>query len=184
MKIFRCLRTPDVAFADSPGFAMYPDSAVIRDGKPFFVPSFAECWSYRYGLAWRICRLGKTIGARFADRYYDAVSLCLFPCPDDLPQNYGAVSTSFDGAVILGEWLPVPSGSQPLCLETSAGKVIDFSSDHSEMSTIIPWISRYCTLKIGDVIVSSVAPERLEYPIDSRVVASLENRPCLDFKIK
>ncbi len=184
MKIFRCSRTPDVAFADSPGFSLYPDSAVIRDGKPFFVPSFADCWSYTFGLAWRICRLGKTIGARFADRYFDAVTLCLFPNPADLPESYGAVSTSFDGAVVLGEWLPLPSDDQPLRLDFSGDKVIDFSPDKAQMSYIIPWISRYCTLKIGDVIVSSVANEKFEFPIDSRVEASLENRRCLDFKIK
>ncbi|MCM1504599.1 MAG: hypothetical protein NC127_05335 [Muribaculum sp.] len=184
MKIFRCLRSPGTVFAEAPGFMLYPDSAVIRDGKPFFVPSFAEHWIYRYGLAWRVCRLGKTIGARFADRYYDALSLCLFPCPEGLPDSYGAVVSSFDGAVILGEWLPLPSDGQPLNAELSDGKVIDFSSDIGEMSAVIPWISGFCTLKIGDVIVSSVAPDKFEYPIDSRVEAMLEKRPCLDFRIK
>lgn len=183
MKIFRCLRTPLQAFADHPGFLLYPDSAVIRDGKPFFVPSFSSGWTWCIGPAWRVCRLGKTIGARFAGRYYDAVTLCMFPCPDDLPAGYGAVATTFDGAVILGSWLPLPEeGASLVC--TVDGVTIDFGPDGSSLSETIPWISRYCTLKIGDVIVSSVADIGFDIPIDSHIVASLNGRTCLDFRIK
>lgn len=183
MKIFRCNRTPSEPFGEHPGFLLYPDSAVIRDGKPFFVPAFSERWTYRVGLAWRGCRLGKTIGARFAERYYDAVSLCLFPCPDDLPDGLGAVSTSFDGAVILGDWLSLTSIDEPFKCVIN-GCDINFGPDGLSLEAIIPWISRYCTLKIGDVIVSAVADVGLDYPIDSRVEASLNGRPCLDFRIK
>lgn len=183
MKIFRCNRTPAEPFSEHPGFLLYPDSAVIRDGKPFFVPSFSERWTYRIGPAWRGCRLGKTIGARFADRYYDAVSLCLFPCPDDLSDGLGAVSTSFDGAVILGEWLPLPAAGEAVTCNIN-GRTVDFGPDGLSLESIIPWISRYCTLKIGDVIVSSVADVGFDWPIDSRVEASLNSRPCLDFRIK
>ncbi len=184
MKIFRCLRTPGESFSLSPGFLLYPDSAVVRDGKPFFVPAFADGWTYRLGLAWRVCRLGKTIGSRFADRYYDAVSLCLFPVPAGLPASFGDVATSFDGAVIMGQWLPVPddAGAQILC--SAGGEEFSFGADGGSMESIIPWISRYCTLKIGDVIVSSVLPREFDYPIDSHVEISLCRRPCLDFRIK
>lgn len=183
MKIFRCLRAPHEPFVESPGFLLYPDSAVIRDGKPFFVPSFSDRWVYRLGLAWRVCRLGKTIGKRFADRYYDAVSLCLFPTPEDLPKEYGDVATSFDGAVILGEWLPLPPTDEPILCKAGPFD-IDFGRDGESLESIIPWISRYCTLKIGDIIVSSVGPQMLEYPLDSRVDASIGGRVCLDFRIK
>ena len=52
-----------------------PESAVIRENKPFFVPDFAERFDYETELVVRINRLGKNIPKRFAYRYYDEVTL-------------------------------------------------------------------------------------------------------------
>lgn len=181
MKIFRCRRCPGESFSERPGFLLYPDSAVIRDNKPFFVPSFSDSWCYRIGLAWKGCRLGKTIGAKFVDRYYDAVTVCLFPVPLDLPDGYGDVVNSFDGAAILGEWMLLPDA--PVRCSVN-GVDIDFGLDREALTDIIPWITRYCTLKIGDVVVSSVSGSIFEFPVDSHVKVSLNGSKVLNFNIK
>ena len=51
------------------------DSALLKDGKPFFVPDFMGRIDYEAELVVRICRLGKTIPVQFAHRYYDAVTV-------------------------------------------------------------------------------------------------------------
>ena len=51
------------------------DSALLKDGKPFFIPDDLGTIEYETELVVRICRLGKTISKRFAHRYYDAVTL-------------------------------------------------------------------------------------------------------------
>jgi 2-keto-4-pentenoate hydratase/2-oxohepta-3-ene-1,7-dioic acid hydratase in catechol pathway len=48
-----------------------PESALTRDGKPFFVPDFAERFDYETEIVVRINKLGKNIAERFAHRYYD-----------------------------------------------------------------------------------------------------------------
>ena len=68
-----------------PGMALYdnvepvlltmPDSALLKDGKPFFVPDWCASVDLGASLAVRICRLGKSIPERFAHRYYDAVTV-------------------------------------------------------------------------------------------------------------
>ena len=57
-----------------PVIFMKPDSAILKDGKPFFVPDFSHEVHYETEVVVRICRLGKNIAPRFAHRYYDAVS--------------------------------------------------------------------------------------------------------------
>ena len=51
------------------------DSALLKDGKPFFIPDHLGRIEYETELVVRICRLGKTIPQRFAHRYYDAVTV-------------------------------------------------------------------------------------------------------------
>ena len=57
-----------------PVIFMKPDSAILKDGKPFFIPDFSDEVHYETEVVVRICRLGKNIAPRFANRYYDAVS--------------------------------------------------------------------------------------------------------------
>ena len=51
------------------------DSALLKPGRPFFVPDDMGRIDYEAELVIRICRLGKNIPERFAHRYYDAVTV-------------------------------------------------------------------------------------------------------------
>ena len=67
---------------------MKPDSALLKDSKPFFIPDFCEQVDYETEMVVRICRLGKNISERFAHRYYDAVTVGI-----DLPPVTCSVSS-------------------------------------------------------------------------------------------
>ena len=56
-----------------PVIFLKPDSAILKDGKPFFIPDFSNEVHYETEVVVRICRLGKNIAPRFAHRYYDAL---------------------------------------------------------------------------------------------------------------
>ncbi len=58
-----------------PVIFLKPDSAILKDGKPFFIPDFSNEVHYETEVVVRICRLGKNIAPRFASRYYDAVTV-------------------------------------------------------------------------------------------------------------
>ena len=65
---------------EAPVIFMKPDSAILKGGKPFFIPDFAERFDYEAELVVRISKLGKNIAPRFAHRYYDAVGfVALWP---------------------------------------------------------------------------------------------------------
>ena len=57
---------------EEPVIFLKPDSALLKDGKPFFIPDFSNEVHYETELVVRISRLGKNIAERFAHRYYDA----------------------------------------------------------------------------------------------------------------
>ena len=58
-----------------PVIFMKPDSAILKDGKPFFIPDFSKEIHYETELVVRINRLGKNIAPRFANRFYNAVTV-------------------------------------------------------------------------------------------------------------
>ena len=60
---------------ESPVIFTKADSSLLKDGKPFFLPDDMGQIDYETEIVVRICRLGKAIPARFAHRYYDAVTV-------------------------------------------------------------------------------------------------------------
>lgn len=67
---------------------MKPDSAILKDGKPFFIPDFSNEVHYETEVVVRICRLGKNIAPRFAHRYYDAVTVGIDFTARDLQRKF------------------------------------------------------------------------------------------------
>jgi 2-keto-4-pentenoate hydratase/2-oxohepta-3-ene-1,7-dioic acid hydratase in catechol pathway len=85
-----------------------PDSALLRPGRPFFVPDFAKRFDYEAELVVRISRIGKDISERYAHRYYDAVTVGIDFTARDLQsqlRNDGLpweLCKGFDGSAALG----------------------------------------------------------------------------------
>ena len=71
-----------------PVIFMKPDSAILKDGKPFFIPDFSNEVHYETELVVRINRLGKNIASRFAHRYYDAVTVGIDFTARDLQRRF------------------------------------------------------------------------------------------------
>ena len=61
--------------SEDPVLFMKPDTALLKGGKPFFLPDFSEEMHYETELVVKISRLGKNIAERFADRYYEEVTV-------------------------------------------------------------------------------------------------------------
>lgn len=95
-----------------PQVFLMADSSLLKDGKPLFLPDFAEKFIARPVFIVRINRLGKNIAKRFASRYYDAVTVGL--CVEALGFKHSntiagcdSVVNAFDGAAVLGDFIPV-----------------------------------------------------------------------------
>lgn len=164
-----------------------PDSALIKDRKPFFMPDFSTRWTLDVTLAYRVSRLGKNVAEKFANRYYDAMTLMLRARPldliDSLGSNSSAVTTAFDGAAIMGQWMPIPENRTVVDL-TINGELYEINLEEALIDDVVADMSRYFTLKIGDIIIAGATPHSIEAVIDSSVTATLNGKECLNFKVK
>lgn len=172
------------------------DSALLKAHKPFFVPDFMGRIDYETELVVRICRLGKTIPERFAHRYYDAVTVGIDFTARDVQQRLRAagqpweLSKGFDGSAAIGDWvgkerfLDVQSLRFHLNIngqtvqEGYTGDML-FSIDH-----IVAYISRYFTLKTGDLIFTGTPVGVGPVHIDDHIEGYLEESKVLEFNCK
>lgn len=189
MKIMALNRYLGTPISEPIAVDIIPDSAIIKDCKPFFVPDFSADWVYDLNIAVRINRLGKNIGEKFANRYYDAISLCLRMIPLDMVKQMsetGVVSniaTSFDGAVILGDWQPMETIQDQIKInigtfESSINKS-DIKIDNS-----IKHLSKFFTFKIGDILIPASLNHQSKFKIGDNIIGKINDIDCINLKIK
>lgn len=149
---------------ETPVIFTKPDSALLKDNKPFFIPDFMGTIDYETELVVRICRLGKTIPQRFAHRYYDAVTVGIdFTARQwqkelrekGLPWD---LCKGFDHSAAIGQWIPMQEIDDIQQLHfhlningerVQEGHTADMLFKVDE---IIAYVSTYFTLKTGDLI--------------------------------
>ncbi len=173
-----------------------PESALIRDGKPFFVPDFAERFDYETEIVVRINKMGKNIGERFAHRYYDSLTLGIDFTARDLQERLRKdglpweICKGFDGSAVIGDFvnkdeLP-PMDNLHFCLTIDGAKVQEgFSGGmiHS-IDQIIAYTSQFFTLKTGDLIYTGTPAGVGPVHENQHLEGFLEGRKLLDFNIK
>ena len=201
---------------DEPVIFTKADSAILNQGKPFFVPDHLGRIDYETELVVRICRLGKNIPERFAHRYYDALTVGIDFTARDLQKKASeagqpwTICKGFDGSAAIGEWIPKEklltdpeapcsqSGLQSLHFHLNIqteedrqlgreGKTVQegCTSDMLyNVDEIIAYISRFFTLKTGDLLYTGTPAGVGPVHIGDRLEGWLEQRQVLAFNCK
>ena len=184
------------ALPQEPVIFMKPDSALLKDGKPFFIPDFSEQVDYETELVVRINRLGKNIAERFAHRYYDAVTVGIDFTARDLQRKYRAegkpweLCKGFDNSAAIGDWIPVDrfKDVQQLNFRLDIdGKTVQrgYAGDMLfKIDQIIAYVSQFCTLKIGDLLFTGTPVGVGPVQVNNHLEGYLENEKGLDFYIR
>ena len=73
-----------------PIWFLKPDTALLRNNDPFYIPAFSHEVHYECELVVRIDRVGKSIAERFAHRYYKEVGLGIDFTARDLQRQAAA----------------------------------------------------------------------------------------------
>lgn len=172
------------------------DSALLKDGKPFFVPDFMGQIDYETEIVVRICRLGKSIPARFAHRYYDAVTVGVDFTARDMQRKARAegrpwdICKGFDGSAAIGEWVDVSKFRDIQAIHFHLdinGKTVQegCTSDMLfKVDEIIEYISRFYTLKTGDILYTGTPAGIGAVSIDDHLEGWIEDRKVLEFNCK
>lgn len=181
---------------ESPVIFTKADSSLLKDGKPFFVPDDMGRIDYETEIVVRICRLGKAIPACFAYRYYDAVTVGIDFTARDLQKQLREkglpweLCKGFDGAATIGNWVPVDKFRNIQALQFHLdinGKTVQqgCTSDMIfKIDEIIEYISKYFTLKTGDIIYTGTPVGVGPVNIDDHLEGYIEDRKVLEFNIK
>ena len=172
------------------------DSALLKDGKPFFPPDDLGRIDYETELVVRICRLGKSIPQRFAHRYYDAVTVGIDFTARDLQSKLKQkglpweLCKGFDGSAAIGEWVDVGKVRDIQAIHFHLdinGKTVQegCSSDMLyKVDELIAYISRWFTLKTGDILYTGTPAGVGPVSINDHLVGWLEERKVLEFNVK
>lgn len=172
------------------------DSSLLKDGKPFFVPDDMGQIDYETEIVVRICRLGKAIPARFAHRYYDALTVGIDFTARDLQKKLREkglpweMCKGFDGAATIGEWVPVEKfrdvQSLHFHLDINGNTVQEGCTSDMlfKIDEIIEYISKYFTLKTGDILYTGTPVGVGPVNINDHLKGYVEDRKVLEFNIK
>lgn len=185
-----------VKTASEPVIFMKPDSAILKDGKPFFIPDFSNEIHYETELVVRINRLGKNIAPRFAHRYYDAVTVGIDFTARDLQRKFREeghpweLCKGFDSSAAIGAFVPVDRFKDIQQLnfslqidgkEVQAGCTADMLF---KVDDIIAYVSQFVTLKIGDLLFTGTPAGVGPVHIGQHLQGYLEGEKLLDFHIR
>lgn len=172
------------------------DSALLKDHKPFFIPDWSKRVDYETEIVVRICRLGKSIPERFAHRYYDALTVGIdFTARDiqkpmrdkGLPWD---LFKGFDGAAVIGDWMAVERFRSVQALhfhlDINGKKVQEGCTSNMifRIDEIIAYISRFFTLKTGDLIYTGTPAGVGPVSVDDHLEGYLEDTKVLEFNCK
>jgi len=177
-----------------PVIFMKPDSAILKDGKPFFIPDFSEEIHYETELVVRICRLGKNIATRFARRYYDAVTVGIDFTARDLQRKFREAGNpwelckGFDNSAAIGRFVPVEGDIQQINFSLSIdNKEVQrgYTGDMIfAVDEIIAYVSRFVTLKIGDLLFTGTPAGVGPVSVGQHLEGYLEKDKLLNFYIR
>ena len=169
------------------------DSALLKDHKPFFIPDHMGRIEYETELVVRICKLGKSIPARFASRYYDAVTVGIDFTARELQAKLKAkgqpweLAKGFDGSAVIGDWMELDKIKDIQMTRFHLdinGKTVQEGCSCDMLYKVIAYISQYFTLKTGDLLYTGCPTGCGPVQIDDHLEGYLEDRKVLDFYCK
>ncbi len=181
---------------ESPVIFTKADSAYLSGGKPFFIPSYTQRCEYETELVVKISHLGRSISERFAHRYYEEVTVGIDFTARDLQEKLRAeglpwdLCKGFDGSAVVGNFVPVNRfrDVQDLYFHLAINGEVVQRGHTADMlhrvDKLVSYISRFFTLKTGDLIFTGTPAGVGQVHIDDHIEGFLEDEKLLEFNVK
>lgn len=184
------------AVPEEPVFFMKPDSAIIRNNKPFFLPGFSADLHHEVEIVLRICSVGKNIDKKYSHRYYNEIGIGIDFTARDLQSkaiksgNPWEIAKAFDGSAPISKFIKkekLPDINainfhldiNGTTVQRGNTKDLIFSFDE-----IIAYLSGFLTLKTGDLIFTGTPSGVGPVKIGDQLSASIEGNIMLDFYVR
>jgi len=180
---------------DEPVVFFKPESAVLKKNEPFFYPSISNDVHHEVEVLLKINRVGKNIEERFAHKYYDEIGLGIDFTARDLQSKAKAkglpwdLAKGFNGSAPMSKFRPKEDydlNNLDFSLSIDGNEVqkgntslMLFSFDY-----IISYVSKYFTLKRGDIIFTGTPKGVGPVQINNHLDGYLNGEKLLDFNVK
>jgi fumarylpyruvate hydrolase len=175
---------------------MKPDSALLKNNKPFFIPDFSQELHYETELIIKFNRLGKNIDQKFADRYFLEIGLGVDFTARDLQRKLKAegkpweISKAFDNSAVIGSFLPVNEFEDIQNIQFRLdinGKTVQNGNSCDmifPINELVSYISRFFTIKIGDILFTGTPVGVGKVSIGDRLEGFILEKKMFDFYVK
>jgi len=182
--------------AEEPIVFMKPDTALLRNNNPFYYPEFSKEIHHEVELVVKINKVGKHIQEKFAHKYYNEIGIGIDFTARDIQRLHKEKglpwekAKSFDHSAAIGQFVDKSKFKDLNNINFSLdinNKFVQIGNSKDmifSIDNLIAHVSKYFTLKIGDLIYTGTPEGVGEVNIGDKLVAKIENETLLDFDIK
>lgn len=183
------------AVPENPVVFSKPDTALLKNGEPFYLPEFSKDVHHEIELVIRINKVGKNIQEKFAQNYFNEIGLGVDFTARDLQAQLKAkglpweLAKGFDGSAPLGDFFSIEGldlnninfGLKKNDVWVQQGNSRDMIFSFAQ---IISFISSYFTLKVGDLIYTGTPAGVGPVKIGDKLVGYVGDKQMLAFEVK
>ena len=179
-----------------PVIFMKPDTAILKDNEAFYHPDFSNDIHHEVEIVLKINKMGKNIEAKFAHKYYEEIGIGIdFTARDvqsklkekGLPWEKAKAfngSAPISGFVAKSEFADLKNLNFHLEINGETRQTGNTSMMLWNFDEIIAEISKYFTLKTGDLIFTGTPAGVGKVKIGDKLSAFVEGKEMLSFDIK
>ncbi|RLD28466.1 MAG: 2-hydroxyhepta-2,4-diene-1,7-dioate isomerase [Bacteroidetes bacterium] len=179
-----------------PVLFLKPDTSILLNKNPFFIPEFSNDVQYEVEILVKIKKLGKYIDQKFAHKYYDEIGLGIDFTARDLQQQLmekglpWEKAKAFDGAAVIGNFLQKSTFESVdninFMLKKNGMAVQEGNTSLMlwKIDALIEYISKYFTLKIGDVIFTGTPSGVGKVMPNDLLTGFIEDKELFSIKVK
>jgi len=174
-----------------------PDTALLRNNAAFYHPDFSNDIHHEVELVLRVCKEGKNIDQKFAHKYFDAIGIGIDFTARDLQQKAKDkglpwdIAKGFNGSAPISDTFKPVSDFKNLAdinFKLEVDGQVKQKGNTSLMlfpfDYIIAYLSKFFTLKTGDLIFTGTPKGVAAVKIGNKLVAYIEDEKLLEFEVK
>ncbi len=179
-----------------PVIFMKPDTSILLKKQPFFIPDFSNDLHHEVEILVKIKKVGKFIDKKFADKYYNEIGLGIDFTARDVQNQLKEKglpwekAKAFDGAAVIGKWISRDEfpdvDNIDFHLEKN-GEIVQKGNTRFmlwKINELIEYVSKYFTLKIGDVIFTGTPAGVGAVKPDDILTGYISNKQFFSIKVK
>lgn len=181
----------------TPVIFMKPETAVLKDNKPFYHPDFSSDIHYEIEVVLKVCKEGKHISEKFASNYYDEIGLGIDFTARDIQQKHKEnglpweLAKAFDNSAVISKFIPKDEFTDLYDLDFNLeinGNTVQHGNTKDlifSFEYLIAFISQYITLKKGDLIFTGTPKGVGKVTIGDHLTGYFKkNHALLDFDVR